>query len=142
MDPVGKEKQNNSQGVQEIMEIKSEQTENEEIKMKTFYRRVTVNGIEMTGLIDHGSLLCINKESVVRNQRWQFTLGKIKLYGYGCGEEPVGCVGLFSANVGVDLVSIDNVTIAVVSDNMQNFDIIIRRLFTEHSSIPYYRVDS
>lgn len=70
--------------------------------------------MELNGLMDHGSSLCIVNESVVKTQQWPITLDDIKLYGYGCGGDPVKCIGVFEAKVGVDFVRVNGVPVAFV----------------------------
>ncbi|KAF2890971.1 hypothetical protein ILUMI_15202 [Ignelater luminosus] len=58
-------------------------------KIENLYRPVMVNGVSLNGMVDNGSSMCIIKESVVRHEKWSIRLDKVKLYGYGCGGNPV-----------------------------------------------------
>ncbi|KAF2891721.1 hypothetical protein ILUMI_14452, partial [Ignelater luminosus] len=58
-------------------------------KIENLYRPVMVNGVSLNGMVDNGSSMCIIKESVVRHEKWSIRLDEVKLYGYGCGGNPV-----------------------------------------------------
>ncbi|KAF2887187.1 hypothetical protein ILUMI_18986, partial [Ignelater luminosus] len=58
-------------------------------KIENLYRPVMVNGVSLNGMVDNGSSMCIIKESVVRHEKWSTRLDEVKLYGYGCGGNPV-----------------------------------------------------
>ncbi|KAF2887053.1 hypothetical protein ILUMI_19120 [Ignelater luminosus] len=60
-------------------------------KIENLYRPVMVNGVSLNGMVDNGSSMCILKESVVRHEKWSIRLDEVKLYGYGCGGNPVKC---------------------------------------------------
>ncbi|KAF2885868.1 hypothetical protein ILUMI_20305 [Ignelater luminosus] len=111
-------------------------------KIENLYRPVMVNGVSLNGMVDNGSSMCIIKESVVRHKKWSIRLDEVKLYGYGCGGNPVKCIGVLEASVEIDLVKLEKVMLCVVSDHMQTVDVIIGRTFTKDLTIAYYRVNN
>ncbi|KAF2888921.1 hypothetical protein ILUMI_17252, partial [Ignelater luminosus] len=58
-------------------------------KIENLYRPVMVNGVSLNGMVHNGSSMCIIKQSVVRHEKWPIRLDEVKLYGYGCGGNPV-----------------------------------------------------
>lgn len=107
---------------------------------KKYFRKVKINSIEINGMIDPGSSVCVIKDSVVKNQDWPIKLKDIKLYGFG-NVGSVSSIGVLQAKVSVDSVFVDSIDVCVVPDNALNVDVLIGRTFTDHPSIVYYRVD-
>lgn len=107
--------------------------------IKKYEKCVSVNKIEVIALIDPGSSECLIRESVVKKSGFKFIKHRNEIEGFGGG----GTVsdGYVLENLVVDGCRAIDVRFRVVNDNVQQYDVIIGRNFTDLPQFAYYRVD-
>lgn len=107
--------------------------------IEKYEKYVFVNKTEIIALIDSGSSECLIRESVVNTLGFKFIKHRHEIEGFG-GEGTIS-EGYVLENFTVDGCRAINVHFRVINDNVQKYDLIILRNFTDLPQFAYYRVD-
>lgn len=106
-----------------------------------YFKQVRVDNATIDGLIDPGSSDCTIKASVVLRNRFEFVENASILVGFGNSGNEVKSDGIIRVNLCVDECEAASVIMRVVPDDVQPYDLIIGKTFTELPHLTYFRVD-
>ncbi|GBM62747.1 hypothetical protein AVEN_63321-1 [Araneus ventricosus] len=108
----------------------------------SFLKKVKINNCDnVQALIDTGSSCCLLKISVVQKLKLKFERAVNKIYGFGNQKMPtLTSIGRIKADIEVDNVNAENISIYVVPDDAQSVDHIIGRTWLDLPHIAYTKV--
>lgn len=92
-------------------------------------------------LIDTGRSDCTIRSSLVLENYFKFIRSPSTLIGFGKSGNEVKSSGIIRENLIVDRCSGSHIVFRVVPDDVQPYDIIIGRSFTELPHVSYYKID-
>ncbi|GBM56769.1 hypothetical protein AVEN_271216-1 [Araneus ventricosus] len=108
----------------------------------SFVKKAKINNCDnVQALIDTGSSCCLLKISVVQKHKLKFERDVNKLYGFGNQKTPaLTSIGRINADIEVDSVKAENISIYVVPDDAQSVDLIIGRTWLDLPHIAYTKI--
>ncbi|GBM79668.1 hypothetical protein AVEN_59161-1 [Araneus ventricosus] len=108
----------------------------------SFLKKAKINHCDnVQALIDTGSSCCLVKISVAQKFKLKFERAANKIYGFGNQKMPaLTPIGRIKADIEVDNVKAENISIYVVSDNAQSVDLIIGRTWLDLPHIAYTKI--
>ncbi|GBM13710.1 hypothetical protein AVEN_119997-1 [Araneus ventricosus] len=100
-----------------------------------------INCDNVQALIDTGSSCCLLKISVAQKLKLKFERAANKIYGFGNQKMPaLTSIGRIKADIEVDNVKAENISIYVVPDDAQSVDLIIGRTWLDLPHIAYTKI--
>ncbi|GBN17293.1 hypothetical protein AVEN_227671-1 [Araneus ventricosus] len=108
----------------------------------SFLKKVKINNCDnVQALIDTESLCCLLKISVAQKLKLKFERAVNKIYGFGNQKMPaLTSIGRIKADIEVDSVKAENISIYVVPDDAQSVDLIIGRTWLDLPHIAYTKI--
>ncbi|GBL79315.1 hypothetical protein AVEN_92521-1 [Araneus ventricosus] len=105
----------------------------------SFLKKAKINSDNMQALIDTGSSCCLLKISIAQKLKLERAVNKI--YGFGNQKMPaLTSIGRIKADIEVDNVKAKNISIYVVPDDAQSFDLIVRQTWLDLPHIAYTKM--
>lgn len=92
-------------------------------------------------IVDAGSSDCLIKASLVLEHTFKFIYAPSILVGFGRAGNEVKSSGVIEETVEIDECRAEKVRFRVVPDDVQPYDVIIGRNFTELPTISYFKID-
>ena len=105
-----------------------------------YCKRVKIGKVELEGLVDPGSSDCTIKASIVLEHEFNFIRATSVLSGFGKSGNEVHSSGIIKENLIVDDCSAECVSFRVVPDDVQPYDVIVGRNFTELPHVAYFKI--
>lgn len=102
-----------------------------------YIKTILVNGREVCAHIDPGSSDCTIKSTRVLSENFKMTIMPSGLRGFGPADRIVTSPGIIEADITVDGVLVPRVTMKVVPDDVQAYDVLIGRSYTERPNVKY-----
>ncbi|GBM45364.1 hypothetical protein AVEN_270678-1 [Araneus ventricosus] len=108
----------------------------------SYLKKAKVNNCDnVQALIDTGSSCCLLKISVAQKLKLKFERALNKIYGFGNQKMPaLTSIGRIKADIEVDNVKAENISIYVVPDDAQSVDLIIGRTWLYLPHIAYTKI--
>ncbi|GBM99448.1 hypothetical protein AVEN_133470-1 [Araneus ventricosus] len=108
----------------------------------SFLKKAKINNCDnVQALIDTGSSCCLLKISIVQKLKLKLERTFSKIYGFGNQKMPaLTSIGRIKADIEVDNVKAENISIYVVPDDAQSVDIIIGRTWLDLPHIAYTKI--
>ncbi|GBL84760.1 hypothetical protein AVEN_93803-1 [Araneus ventricosus] len=108
----------------------------------SFLKKAKINNCgKVQALIDTGSSCCLLKISVAQKLKLKFERAANKIYGFGNQKMPaLTPIGRIKADIEVDNVKAENISIYVVPDDAQSVDLIIGRTWLDLPHIAYTKI--
>ncbi|GBO14315.1 hypothetical protein AVEN_223155-1 [Araneus ventricosus] len=108
----------------------------------SFLKKAKINNCDnVQALIDTGSSCCLLKISVAQKLKLKFERAVNKIYGFGNQKMPaLTSIGRIKADIEVDSVKAENISIYVVPDYAQSVDLIIGRTWLDLPHIAYTKI--
>ncbi|GBL86851.1 hypothetical protein AVEN_96076-1 [Araneus ventricosus] len=108
----------------------------------SFLKKAKINNCDnVQALIDTGSSCCLLKISVAQKLKLKFERATNKIYGFGNQKMPaLTPIGRIKADIEVDNVKAENISIYVVPDDAQSVDFIIGRTWLDLPHIAYTKI--
>ncbi|GBM35301.1 hypothetical protein AVEN_38166-1 [Araneus ventricosus] len=108
----------------------------------SFLRKAKINNCDnVQALIDTGSSCCLLKISVAQKLKLKFERATNKIYGFGNQTMPaLTSIGRIKADIEVDIVKAENISIYIVPDDTQSVDLIIGRIWLDLPHIAYTNI--
>ncbi|GBN50251.1 hypothetical protein AVEN_56861-1 [Araneus ventricosus] len=108
----------------------------------SFLKKAKINNCDdVQALIDTGSSCCLLKISVAQKLKLKFERAANKIYGFGNQKMPaLTSIGRIKADIEVDNVKVENISIYVVPDDAQSVDLIIERTWLDLPHIAYTKI--
>ncbi|GBM02216.1 hypothetical protein AVEN_162299-1 [Araneus ventricosus] len=108
----------------------------------SFLKKAKINNCDnVQALIDTGSSCCLLKISVAQKLKLKFERAVNKIYGFGNQKMPaLTSIGRIKADIEVDSVKAENISIYVVPDDAQSVDLIIGRTWLDLPHIAYTKI--
>ncbi|GBN61134.1 hypothetical protein AVEN_213052-1 [Araneus ventricosus] len=108
----------------------------------SFLKKAKINNCDnVQALIDTGSSCCLLKISVAQKLKLKFEHAVNKIYGFGKQKMPaLTSVGRITADIEVDNVKGEGISIYVVPDEAQSVDLIIGRTWHDLPHIAYTKI--
>ncbi|GBM75728.1 hypothetical protein AVEN_92731-1 [Araneus ventricosus] len=108
----------------------------------SFLKKAKINNFDnVQALIDTGSSCCLLKISVAQKLKLKFERAFNKIYGFGNQKMPaLSSIGRIKADIEVDSVKAENISIYVVPDDAQSVDLIIGRTWLDVPHIAYTKI--
>ncbi|GBM38364.1 hypothetical protein AVEN_75998-1 [Araneus ventricosus] len=108
----------------------------------SFLKKSKINNCDnVQALIDTGSSCCLLKISVAQKLKLKFERAANKIYGFGNQKMPaLTPIGRIKADIEVDGVKAENISIYVVPDDAQSVDLIIGRTWLGLPHIAYTKI--
>ncbi|GBL99176.1 hypothetical protein AVEN_140648-1 [Araneus ventricosus] len=108
----------------------------------SFLKKAKINNCDnMQALIDTESSCCLLRISVAQKLKLKFERAVNKIYGFGNQKMPaLTSIGRIKANIEVDNVKVENISIYVVPDDAQSVDLIIGRTWLDLPHIAYTKI--
>ncbi|GBL99224.1 hypothetical protein AVEN_140686-1 [Araneus ventricosus] len=108
----------------------------------SFLKETKINNCDnVQSLIDTGSSCCLLKISVAQKFKLKFESAVNKIYGFGNQKMPaLTSIGKIKADIEVDNVKAENISIYVVPDDAQSVDLIIGRTWLDLPHIAYTKI--
>ncbi|GBM37956.1 hypothetical protein AVEN_46258-1 [Araneus ventricosus] len=108
----------------------------------SFLKNAKINNCDnVQALIDTGSSCCLLKISVAQKLKLKFERAANKIYGFGNQKMPtLTSIGRIKADIEVDNVKAENISIYVVPDDAQSVDLIIGRTWLDLPHISYTKI--
>ncbi|GBM60888.1 hypothetical protein AVEN_49648-1 [Araneus ventricosus] len=107
-----------------------------------FLKKAKINNCDnVQALIDTRSSCCLLKISVAQKLKLKFERAANKIYGFGNQKMPaLTSIGRIKADIEVDNVKAENISIYVVPDDAQSVDLIIGRTWIDLPHIAYTKL--
>lgn len=105
-----------------------------------YIKSIKINDSSVQALIDPGSAVCTITATTVLREGFAVERRPSELRGFG--SNIVTSIGIVKAIVDVDGVTVDDIVLRVVPDNVQTWNVIIGRTFTEQPEIAYFKIDN
>ncbi|GBL88574.1 hypothetical protein AVEN_195588-1 [Araneus ventricosus] len=107
----------------------------------SFLKKAKINNCDnVQALIDTGSSCCLLKISVAHKLKLKFERAVKKIYGFGNQKmSALTSIGRIKADIEVDSVKAENISICVVPDDAQSVHLIIGRTWLDLPHIAYTR---
>ncbi|GBM47285.1 hypothetical protein AVEN_83608-1 [Araneus ventricosus] len=111
-------------------------------KSNSFLKKAKFNNCDnVQALMNTGSSCCLLKISVVQKFKLKLERAVNKIYGFGNQKMPaLTCIGRIKADIEVDNVKAENISIYVVPDDAQSFHLIIGRTWLDLPHIAYTKM--
>ncbi|GBM98892.1 hypothetical protein AVEN_173192-1, partial [Araneus ventricosus] len=108
----------------------------------SFLKKAKINNCDnVQALVDTGSLCCLLKISVTQKLKLKFERAANKIYGFGNQKMPaLTPIGRIKADIEVDNVKAENISIYVVPDDAQSVDLIIGWTWLDLPHIAYTKI--
>ncbi|GBM67327.1 hypothetical protein AVEN_72459-1 [Araneus ventricosus] len=108
----------------------------------SFLKKAKINNCDnVQALIDIESSCCLLKISVAQKLKFNFERAANKIYGFGNQKMPaLTPIGRIKADIEVDNVKAENISIYVVPDDAQSVDLIIGRTWLDLPHIAYTKI--
>ncbi|GBO09017.1 hypothetical protein AVEN_163739-1, partial [Araneus ventricosus] len=108
----------------------------------SFLKKAKINKCDnVQALIDTGSSCCLLKISVAQKLKLKFERAANKIYGFRTQKMPaLTSIGRIKADIEVDNVKAENISIYVVPDDMQSVDLIVGRTWIDLPHIAYTKI--
>ncbi|GBM25276.1 hypothetical protein AVEN_45910-1 [Araneus ventricosus] len=110
-------------------------------KSNSYLKKTKFNYDNVQALIDTGSSCCLLKISVAQKLKLKLEPAVNKIYGFGNQKMPaLTSIGRIKANIEVDNVKAENISIYVVPDDAQSVDLIIGRTWLNLPHVAYAKI--
>ncbi|GBM06131.1 hypothetical protein AVEN_265188-1 [Araneus ventricosus] len=108
----------------------------------SFLKKAKINNCDnVQALIDTGSSCCLLKISVAQKLKLKFERDVNKIYGFGNQKMPtLTSIGGIKADIEVDNVKAENISIYIVPDDAQSVDLIIGQTWLDLRHIAYTKI--
>ncbi|GBM17972.1 hypothetical protein AVEN_71657-1 [Araneus ventricosus] len=108
----------------------------------SFLKKAKINNCDnVQALIDTGSSCCLLKISVAQKLKLKFEHAVNKIYSFGNQKMPaLMSIGRIKADIEVDNVKAENISIYIVPDDAQSVDLIIGRTWLDLPHIAYTKI--
>ncbi|GBM45967.1 hypothetical protein AVEN_236066-1, partial [Araneus ventricosus] len=108
----------------------------------SFLKKAKINNCDnVQVLIDTGSSCCLLKISVAQKLKLKFERAVNKIYDFGNQKMPaLTSIGIIKADIEVDSVKAENISMYVVPDDAQSVDLIIGRTWLDFAHIAYTNI--
>ncbi|GBM47682.1 hypothetical protein AVEN_171794-1 [Araneus ventricosus] len=113
-----------------------------ERRINSYLKKAKLNNCDnVQPLIDTGSSRCLLKISVAQKLKLKLEPAFNKIYGFGNQKMPaLTSIGRIKADIEVDNVKAESISIYVVPDNAQSVDLIIGRAWLDLPHIAYAKI--
>ena len=127
-------------GVNVISGLPTRKGANQSSNIDKYVKKIKIKEHEVEAFVDPGSSVCTIRESAVDKLNLDVKLRSNELHGFGNGGNIVKSSGIVVEQLKVDRLEYRKCEFIIVPDEVQEYDMILGRSFTEQPNVTYIKV--